>query len=113
MTQSFNHSVALEGIERSFRAVAPRVEFWSVRIVEERAESLSVRRNVVQPAGTSADVGVMITVIDGGGTGYAATCDLTPAGLQSAAERATRWAHQTAGCGAVDVSALPRPSAAG
>ena len=105
--------MTLNEIERSFREVAPRVEFWSLRVVEERNESLSVRRNVVQPATTSEDVGVMITVMDGGGMGYTATCDLTPAGLRRAAERATCWAHHTAGCGAVDVAMLPRPSATG
>lgn len=114
LSESFGESMnRFDDIERSFRAVAPRTEFWSLRVVQERNESLLVRRSVVQPVTTSEDIGAMITVIDGGGMGYAATCDLTPAGLRRAAEQAREWAHRTAACSAVDVAELPRPASTG
>ncbi|MBD3163062.1 MAG: TldD/PmbA family protein, partial [Candidatus Latescibacteria bacterium] len=49
----------------------------------------------------------MITVIDGGGMGYAATSDLTPAGLRRAAEEATGWARRSGRRSVVDFGRLP------
>ena len=43
-----------------------------------------------EPPQLSTDRGAMVTVIDKGGLGYAATSDLTPAGLREAAGRARR-----------------------
>ena len=51
-------------------------DFWSLRVVDERNQHLAVRRNVVQPVRASDDLGAMITVVDGGGMGYAR--DLRP-----------------------------------
>jgi predicted Zn-dependent protease len=96
-----------------FRNVAPRVDFWSLRVVHERDQTLAVRRNVVQPITGFEDLGAMITVYDGGGLGYAATCELTAAGLRQAADRAAEWARQTAACSAVDVARLPREAVRG
>jgi predicted Zn-dependent protease len=86
-----------EEVEKRFREIAPAVDFCSLRLVEERDEHLSVRRGVAQPPTTSFDAGGMITVIDGGGMGYAATSDLTRSGLRRAAERAVEWARETRG----------------
>ncbi len=86
----------LDGIETRFRAVAPSAEFSSLRAVCERDEHLSVRRGVVQPVHTAENVGAMFTVCSGGGTGYAGTSDLTTGGLRRAADRALRWARETA-----------------
>jgi predicted Zn-dependent protease len=82
-------------IESHFRQVVPSVEFCSLRYVRERQERLEVRRGVLQPVERSEDVGVMLTVIDHGGVGYAATSDLTPSGLRAAAIRAADWARAT------------------
>lgn len=75
-------------IEERFNHIAPKADFCSLRLVQERASSLSVRQNILQPVSTSEDLGVMITVVDGSGLGYAGTSDLTEAGLRQAAEQA-------------------------
>src|SRR4029079_2942591 len=51
---------------------------------------------VVQPPRVSYDRGAMVTVWDGGGVGYAATSDLSTAGLRAAGARALDWARATA-----------------
>ena len=88
----------LEQIEDLYRAAPPRVEFSSLRIVHQRSESVTARRNVLAPVRTGDDLGAMLTVIDGGGLGYAATSDLTPEGLRRAGEQALAWARRTADC---------------
>jgi predicted Zn-dependent protease len=85
-----------DALHERFARVAPEVEYWSLRVVDEHQEMLSVRRGVVQPATTGRDLGAMVTVIDAGGLGYAATCDLTESGLRAAGERASQWARATA-----------------
>ena len=97
-----------EDLEQRFRSIAPKVDFWSLRFVEERSEDVSVRRGVVLPPHTSVDSGVMVTVVDSGGMGYAATCDLTVPGLRRAAEQAREWAHRTASHALLDAAMLPR-----
>jgi predicted Zn-dependent protease len=98
----------LEAVERRFREIAPAADVVSLRVVAERGEILSARRDVVQPVRTSEDIGVMVTVHDRGGIGYGATCELTATGLRRAAERAREWAHRTADAGLLDPAALRR-----
>ena len=102
----------LETLARDFRAIAPAVDFCALRFMEESSELLTVRQDVAEPPQLSTDRGAMVTVIDKGGLGYAATSDLTPAGLREAAGRATRLAKLTAGRTVVDYGkiAMPRPS---
>ncbi|HIA14384.1 MAG TPA: TldD/PmbA family protein [Nitrospirales bacterium] len=102
-----------ETIEARFSAIAPKADFCSLRLVSERDEYLLVRQNILQPVSTSNDVGVMITVIDRGGMGYAATSDLTKAGLQEAAERAKTWAYRAVGRGLVDHASIAYPQSVG
>jgi predicted Zn-dependent protease len=102
-----------ERIAERFRAIAPTVEFCSLRFVRQRSEFLSVRQNILQPASTSEDVGAMITIIDRGGMGYAGTSDLTEAGLRRAAEHAQAWARYSAGRSVVDFSRVSFPRADG
>ena len=85
-----------QAIEPLFRETAPDAEFVSLRLVHERSEALSVRRDIPQPVRTGDDAGVMVTVIDGGGLGYAGTSELTAQGLRAAGERAREWARRTA-----------------
>ncbi len=82
-------------LESRFHEVVPRVQFCSLRFVHERHERIEVRRGVLEPVERSDDVGVMFTVIDRGGVGYAATSDLTRSGLAEAVQRAADWAHAT------------------
>jgi predicted Zn-dependent protease len=90
-------AVDLDAVAARFRSVAPAVDFCTLRVVDERDERLAVRRGVVQPPHVTYDSGAMLTVWHGGGIGYAATSDLTAAGLRRAAEQACEWARRTAG----------------
>jgi predicted Zn-dependent protease len=98
-------------IEQRFRRIAPDVDFCSLRFVDERHEFLQVRQNVLQPVQASVDRGAMITVIHGGGLGYAATTDLTESGLAQAARQARDWAKKTAKKSVVDFAGVEVPKA--
>ncbi len=99
-------------IER-FRNVAPRAEFWSLRMVSSRQEYIQVRQNVLQPVTTARDIGVMITVIHRGGFGYAATSNLTESGLKAAASQACAWAERSREIGILDFSTVTMPAPTG
>ncbi|MBL0141336.1 MAG: TldD/PmbA family protein [Betaproteobacteria bacterium] len=103
----------LDTLARDFRAIAPAADFCALRFMEESSEFLTVRQDVAEPPQLSNDRGVMVTVIDKGGLGYAATSDLTPAGLREAAGRAKRLAELTAGRSVVDYSKIAMPSPTG
>ncbi|NDD30237.1 MAG: TldD/PmbA family protein [Proteobacteria bacterium] len=100
-------------IEERFRRVAPDVDFWSLRFVDERSESIEVRQDVLEPVALSSEAGAMITIIDKGGLGYAATSDLSPTGLARAAEEACAWARHTRGRSVVDFSRFELPAPRG
>ncbi|QDZ26868.1 TldD/PmbA family protein [Noviherbaspirillum sp. UKPF54] len=102
-----------DSIRRLFHRLAPAVDFCSLRLVEERSEHLAVRQDVLQPATTGIDRGAMITVMHGGGCGYAATSDLSESGLKEAIRRARDWARESAGRSLVDYAALALPRPAG
>lgn len=99
--------------ESTFKRLIPAVDFCSLRFVEESAETLSVRQNIAEPPQASIDRGAMITVINKGGYGYAATSDLSESGLRAAIARANDWARLTAGRGVADYSAVAMPSPSG
>ncbi|MEZ4406908.1 MAG: TldD/PmbA family protein [Polyangiales bacterium] len=86
---------------------------WSLRVVDERSESLSVRKDVTQPPSILRDRGAMLTVYKNGGAGYAATSDLSAAGLQAALDEATRWAEATAKASVVDFREATMPDHSG
>ncbi len=102
-----------EPIAELFRRVAPQVDFCSLRFVDERSEMLRMRQNVLQPVARSTDTGAMVTVIDGGGLGYAATSDLSARGLETACAQARTWAERTARRAVTDFSQVPMPSPQG
>ncbi len=79
-----------------FREIVPAVDDWSLRIIDVASETLSVRRDVVEPVQLARDTGVMVTLSEAGGVGYAATSDLSRAGLAAAVERARGWAQLAA-----------------
>ncbi|HEX4477166.1 MAG TPA: TldD/PmbA family protein [Polyangiaceae bacterium] len=78
-----------------FRVLAPAVDYAALRVVEQTSDVVSVRQDVPEPPSTTIDRGAMVTVMDGGGVGYAATSDLSDAGLRWAIERARDWARAT------------------
>jgi len=96
----------IEALEKRFAGAAPEAEFVSLRYQDELTEALAVRQGVMEPLSQRADTGVMITVIDGGGLGYAATSDLSPSGLQEAGRRALAWARRSAEVAVCDFSKL-------
>ena len=104
----------LETLQAEFRKAAPAADFCALRYVEESSEYLQVRQDVAEPPQLATTRGAMVTVIDRGGIGYAATSDLSAAGLREAAARARRFAELTAGRTVVDYSAIemPRPRGA-
>ncbi len=99
---------------RRFREAAPKgVDHCSIRIVDEVTEQLEVRRGALQPARLTRDYGAMVTVMAGGGLGYAATSDLSASGIRAALSRAKDWAEATAARSVYDWSKLQMPETSG
>ncbi len=98
-------------LEERFREILPKADFCSLRAVHESNEIIRARQNVLQPIQLFEDQGAMVTVVDRGGCGYAATADLSTGGLRRAAERALSWAHITAEHAVFDFGkvAMPHP----
>jgi predicted Zn-dependent protease len=86
-----------DSLSQRFRRLAPAADYCSLRVVEERSDSISVRQDRAEPVRASIDHGAMVTVIDGDGIGYAATSDLTDDGLRWALSRAAKWARLARG----------------
>lgn len=87
-------------LEMRLRDALPNdVDEATIRLVDERAEYLSVREGQLQPLTNNFDVGAMVTIWNDGGLGFAATSDLSVEGLRSAVETARGWAQTTAGVG--------------
>lgn len=106
----------LDTLEIHARRAAGRLpastRHWSVRGVHERSERLSVRDDVTEAPSRALDDGVMVTVVDGG-MGYAATGDLSEAGLAAAFARAHALARASAGRTVIDFERIARPTASG
>lgn len=103
----------IDAIERRFRRLVPNVDFCSLRVVDERTEQIEVRQDVLQPVREQVDLGAMVTVLHRGGLGYAATSDLSEAGLDWALRRAREWAERTARSAVFDWSRLKPPEPSG
>ena len=87
----FEHHATLK---RHFSALRTTADFFSLRYVRESGQYLSVRKNVAEPPHLSNDEGAMLTVRLNGVEAYAATNDISLAGLQAALERAEQQARQ-------------------
>jgi predicted Zn-dependent protease len=103
-----NHE--LNQVAQSFNSVAPDVDFWTLRLTDEKRESITVRQGVMQPVYNQQARGALLTVVIGDGCGYAATSDLSAGGLKKAASQASGWAKQSAGMGLLNASDYPRPA---
>ncbi len=100
-------SSAVAAIEQRMLAAMPTtVDYASMRLWDERSESLSVRQNHLEPLSTSFDTGLMVSVWNRGGLGYAATSDLTDAGIAEAVAAASYWAQATSAVGVFDTTPL-------
>ncbi len=103
-------SATIAALEDRLRAALPTdVHHASIRLWDEHGEYLTVRQDQLEPVTTTVDVGVMVTVWDGGGHGYAATSDLSERGLADAVDRALAWTRATAGLGVVADPPLAHP----
>ena len=98
-------------IVKNFATLKSPAPFWSLRYTEENSEFLAVRDDVAEPPRLVGDRGAMLTAMVAGGCGYAATSDLSRAGLQAALDRATAWANTSSKVSAVayDPENMPSP----
>jgi predicted Zn-dependent protease len=103
----------IESIASRFRRIVPAVDFCSLRLVDETSQVLCVRQDVAEPVQISRDFGAMVTVVDGDGLGYAASSDLSDAGLAAAIERAREWARLSRGRSVFDGAPPRMPSGRG
>ncbi len=97
----------LSDLAQRFISQAPACDGWTLRLVAEESDHLEVRQGVVEPSLFGRSLGAMITLIEGAGIGYAATSDLSPAGLRAASERALDWARAHARSGLFDAALQP------
>ena len=81
-----------ESVAERFKEIVPDVDSWSIRILQEKEEQISVRKNIPQPFVKTHESGAMITIWDQGGVGYAAASDFSKKGLKKSAENALAWA---------------------
>ncbi len=85
---------------------------WAVCGVVEQSAQLSVRQDIAEAPRRAQDHGAMVSVVDGG-MGYAATSDLSEAGLAAAFERAHTLARASAGRTVIDYAKLTRGADSG
>lgn len=102
-----------QSIIDEFKQLAPKVDYWSLRLVLERSEHISVRENVVQPPHINQHHGAYISLIDGDGFAYAATSELNHRGFSRAVEQALVWAKLSARHGILKAADIPRPQQSG
>ena len=98
-------------LRQRFAALRSTADMFSLRHVKQSHQALSVRRNVAEPPSFSHDEGAMLTVRLNGVEAYAATADLSQAGLQRALEQAEALARQIAPYNLLDLRQQPVTSA--
>ena len=76
--------ISTDAIERSFERLTQGLNHCVLRLVEKRRLGVSVRRDVPEPVLNDHVSGCMMTVVENGGAGYAASSDLSEAGLELA-----------------------------
>jgi len=96
-----------------FKAVVPRVDFWSLRLVHDETETLQVRDDVVQPPSLVQSRGVHISFADRGGMAYTATSALHREGLHAACEEALDWLAFSRRHALIAADSMPRPERSG
>ena len=98
---------------KSFKHMAPAVDFWSLRLSDTRFERIGVRQGIVEPIKSRRSTGALITLVEGRGMGYAATSDLSPSGLKKAISYALNWARTSARFHIMEPCYYPRPQRSG
>ena len=100
-------------LERNAKQAAPASDYWSVRGVSEQSERLVVRDDVAEAPARQTDAGAMVSVVRDGAMGYAATSDVSAAGLKRAFDQAVAVAQAAAGHSVFDYRQVALPAAAG
>ena len=103
----------LDTIASRFAKLSPAVDFWSLRIVNDYSQYISVRQNILDPVENSNSIGVMLTVINDGGIGYAATSDVSESGLRAALLKATEISDYNKSKLVFNADAITQPSRSG
>jgi predicted Zn-dependent protease len=98
----------LNRIATDFANTASSADYWTLRLLDETGESLVVRDDVAEPSAEWRSRGAMITCVSGDGLGYAATSDISPAGIARAATRAFELAQLHARLGLFSGRLYPR-----
>ncbi|KIU46628.1 peptidase C69 [Pseudomonas putida] len=98
-------------LRQRFASLNSGAEFFSLRYVQEAHQHLSVRKNIAEPPSLTRDQGAMLTVRVNGVEAYAATADLSQAGLQRALDQAEALARQIARHALLDLREQPVSSA--
>ncbi len=98
---------------QDFKHALPNVDFWSLRYVDNTDQQIMVRQNKPEPISLSHSQGVHITLIVGGGIGYAATCNLSTQGLKQAINQAMQWAKFSVDYSLIETQHYPRPQLSG
>ena len=96
----------MHSIEQLARRAAPACDAWSVRALSETSEQLCVRQDVAEAPARQRDSGAMVSVVQDGALGYAATSDVSEAGLKAAFAQAQRIARASAGRSLIDYREL-------
>jgi predicted Zn-dependent protease len=96
-------------VKKLFKQTMPAVDFASIRYHSDRDNQVAVRQGVLEPLRTVQDEGVMVTVHHRGGVGYAATSELTEAGVRAAFERAVAWAERLGKSAVTNFSRIDMP----
>ncbi|WP_278929149.1 TldD/PmbA family protein [Pseudomonas qingdaonensis] len=98
-------------LRQRFAGLNSGAKFFSLRYVQEAHQHLSVRKNIAEPPSLTRDQGAMLTVRVNGVEAYAATADLSQAGLQRALDQAEALARQIARHALLDLREQPVSSA--
>ena len=98
--------------QEAARLAAPSADFWSVRGVVETSEQLTVRQNLAESPVRGRDAGVMVSVVQAGAMGYAATSDVSGPGMRQAFAQAMMMAQAAGQHSVFDYRQAPAPAAA-
>ncbi|HSS66680.1 MAG TPA: DNA gyrase modulator, partial [Gammaproteobacteria bacterium] len=101
---------SVDAIETSFEHLAQGMSHCVLRLVEKRRLAVSVRRDVPEPVINDHVSGFMVTVVENGGAGYAATSNFSEPGLELAIENARDRARISASHRLFDSARLPVPA---
>ena len=82
--------------QEAARLAAKSADFWSVRGVVESSEQLTVRQNLAESPVRARDEGVMVSVVQAGAMGFAATSDVSGPGIRQAFAQAMMMAQAAA-----------------